>query len=929
MGILKAGSIGSGPMSMVGKFQVLKRIASGGMAELFLARERGFSGIDKFVVLKRVLPQHLGNGDFLRMFRDEARISSMLQHPNLVQMFELGSIEGMEFISMEYLHGEDVRSVYRALRERGQSFSLDVAFSIAIGVAAGLHYAHTRRALDGTALNIVHRDISPANVVVTYEGGVKLVDFGIARFENRAHQTSAAVMKGKIPYMAPEQVLGLAVDARTDVYSLGVLLFEMTTGQRPFRHDSDIRLMRAIAEDAVVSPKTLIPGYPAALAQLVLTALAKDPGARFQTAQAFQAALEEFARKMGLSLSSIGVSKYMHDLFGERANTYAKVLAGLASTDALPVEGLGEEFAPSSANEPPAENVPTSASQAALPVAHENATFSRVGPVTVLCLHGRLTEKFAGAEIGRALRGPVVIDCSRVERITSYGVREWLQMLGAAESKVSGLYLARCSEAVMNQLSTIRSFVGSGHVVSFLAPYVCRACRHAFTADIDVATHAALLTQRQVPSVPCEKCHADADFDDDPKSYLAFGPKAVSLSPEIAAAFSTLTPTASTSEDVEKIIEGAVTRLQIRSLESPVRWARVLDGVEGELRVVFDADARVNTEGARSMAAAFGGLGSDVKAVSVEAAPNVVYAALSNVNWVSVRVDGRCRTCNTARGVIVPHALFSSGAPLAAACRRCNSPLEVSQQRVVAPKRTPPWLAVALAAVALVVVAGAFTTRASRTEAPEASAPLSQFEPTTSAPGWADAAPTHSGSQLIAVGFGGPSEPAGALEAARIDALRRISRAMGDGLDGPTRAVLKSLDGASDDATVARRLGLSLELISAVQRGTGTATELWARFAVSEEAASAAQIRMTSTREVGGGTFIAVPAHVGGDALLVVHVSEGPALAAGLRVGDMVTEANGAPMTDLAALAAVVDTHQPITFKTVAAGVVRTARLVQ
>ncbi len=986
--------------TMLGKFQVIKRLAAGGMAELFLARERGFSGVDKLVVLKRILPQHLGNGDYLRMFHDEARISALLQHQNLVQMFEMGSIDGMEFISMEYLHGEDVRSVYRALRERGQSLPMDVAFSIATGVAAGLHYAHARIGIDGTPLNIVHRDISPANVVVTYEGGVKLVDFGIARAENRDHQTNAAIMKGKIPYMAPEQVLGHGVDRRTDLYSLGVLLFEMTTGQRPFRHESDIRLMRAIAEDPVPPPNRLIPGYPAELSAIVLKALEKDPAARFQTGQEFQGALEDFARKKGLALSNIGLSKYMHALFGERADMYRQVLAGLAPAEVLPVEGLGAEFAKDKeSGSGVAADVPTSPSMKLVSPNSDLAQFSRVGAVTVLELKGRLNEKFSGADIGRMLNGDVVVDASRVERVTSYGVREWLQMLGAA--RATGLYFVRCSEAVINQAATVRGFLGNGHVVSFLAPYACRECGHAFNATIDMATYFSLLATKQMPPLACPRCQAPADFDDDPKSYLAFVPKALpTLSAEVQEAIaSRALAVDAAGEHVEKSVDGGTTRVRIAVADSSVRWARVFDGVEGELKLVFDPDATVDAAGISALMAALASVSQDVTRVTFEAAPRLVVEVLPRLDVIrvqSVRLEGKCPSCQAVRSAIAPwestRASLAAGQPPTVPCRRCGAslqfgdlswlgrpearsvllaeapttpegqaaaalmvavpsqPLPVIEAPVVpSPPAAPARLNVQLVALAAaVVVLGGVLTWVLTHHVPKAEVPGpvvaasagDDFEVTVRPPLWAESGPQVVDGEVVLVGVGGPASVPQALEAARADALVRLTKWVIGQVELPARDVLRAklAQGTLDDATaaarVARRLGLETapRLINAVRQGPVEAAQVWARFATPGDLATKATAAFGASVPVAGATLMALPplgsATPEAGALIVVSVNAGPALAAGLRVGDLVLEANGTPVPDVAALQAVLSANvgKPVTFKTSAGGVTRAIR---
>jgi len=197
----------------LGKYQLIKKIAAGGMAEIYLAKVSGLQGFEKLVVVKRILPQLAQDNQFIQMFLDEARIAATLQHPNIVQMYDIGAVDENYFISMEYVHGEDMRSIMRRLKKEQKPLPLDHAINIVIGVAAGLHYAHEKTGFDGKPLGIVHRDVNPQNVIVTYDGGVKIVDFGIAKASNRLNtETRHGTLKGKIPYMSPEQCQGKELD---------------------------------------------------------------------------------------------------------------------------------------------------------------------------------------------------------------------------------------------------------------------------------------------------------------------------------------------------------------------------------------------------------------------------------------------------------------------------------------------------------------------------------------------------------------------------------------------------------------------------------------------------------------------------------------------------------------------------------------------
>src|SRR6185503_3867344 len=237
------GPLDEGPVGMpkfeelprqFGKYTLLRKLASGGMAEIFLALHRSMAGFEKLVVIKRILPEMNQDRAFIDMLLHEARIAATLSHPNIVQIFDVGQVDGTYFIAMEHIHGEDIRSLVRQMKTAGyREFPLEHAIGIVLGMCAGLAYAHEKRDLDSSPLNIVHRDISPQNVVVTFSGDVKVVDFGIAKSDTRnmMEQTKSGKLKGKVPYMSPEQARGERLDARSDIFASGVILFELTTGK--------------------------------------------------------------------------------------------------------------------------------------------------------------------------------------------------------------------------------------------------------------------------------------------------------------------------------------------------------------------------------------------------------------------------------------------------------------------------------------------------------------------------------------------------------------------------------------------------------------------------------------------------------------------------------------------------------------------------
>ena len=302
----------------LGKYEVLGLLASGGMAELYLARGRGLDGFEKLVALKRVLPHLARDQEFVGMFLDEARLAGTLDHPNIASVIDIGRAQGNYFFAMEYVHGRDLRSVLREAAP-GDGLSLACGLAIVTQAAAGLHYAHERRDPDGRPLGIVHRDVSPSNVLISYDGGVKVIDFGIARVAAHDRTTVAGVRKGKIGYMSPEQCLGYPMDRRSDVYNLGILLYETTTMRRLFAPDNEFAVMNRISRGDVTPPSKVVDGYPEALERIVLRALARDADERYPTAAELQNDLELFAQTEGMRVSPTVLAGTMHALFGDVA----------------------------------------------------------------------------------------------------------------------------------------------------------------------------------------------------------------------------------------------------------------------------------------------------------------------------------------------------------------------------------------------------------------------------------------------------------------------------------------------------------------------------------------------------------------------------------------------------------------------------------
>jgi tRNA A-37 threonylcarbamoyl transferase component Bud32 len=323
------GSLPSG--ARLGRYQIIRRLAKGGMAELYLSRQIGGGGYEKVVALKRVLPHLAEDLTFVRMFLNEAKIAAGLDHSNIVHVVDFGSEGGEHFMVMEYVHGRSVLDLLRQSARVG-GLPLPCALTIAGEVAAALHYAHERAGSDGRPLGLVHRDVSPSNVLVSFEGDVKLVDFGIAKATAHTRVTRSGAIKGKLSYMAPEQVRGEAVDRRADVFALCVVTYELCTGQRCFVAPGEFALINRVAAGRYERPTSIDPTFPRALEAIIARGLAVDPAGRFHTARELQLAIEEFAASHGHRLSKVALSERMHALFGDEAYPTTSTLPPLDST---------------------------------------------------------------------------------------------------------------------------------------------------------------------------------------------------------------------------------------------------------------------------------------------------------------------------------------------------------------------------------------------------------------------------------------------------------------------------------------------------------------------------------------------------------------------------------------------------------------------
>jgi serine/threonine-protein kinase len=317
------------------------------MASVHLARMDGPGGFQKWVAIKRIHPHLVEDDQFVDMFLDEARIAAGINHANVAQVFDLGKDDNTYWIAMEYLHGEPLREVMRRAEEKGQRISPEIAARVCADAAEGLHAAHELRGKNGQLLGLVHRDVTPHNLFVTYDGYTKVVDFGIAKVADRLASTRAGTLKGKLAYMSPEQVQGKEVDRTTDIFALGVVLWELTTNQRLFRMDTDLDTLEKVQACNVPPPSTIVRGYPQELEAVVLKALAKRKQDRYQTAREFSRALQGYLMRSGAFVGPEEVAQFVRGVFTDRIAkreahlAWAAEVTSTVNVDQLRAQGKG------------------------------------------------------------------------------------------------------------------------------------------------------------------------------------------------------------------------------------------------------------------------------------------------------------------------------------------------------------------------------------------------------------------------------------------------------------------------------------------------------------------------------------------------------------------------------------------------------------
>ncbi|MEM6991833.1 MAG: protein kinase [Myxococcota bacterium] len=303
----------------IGRYVIVAPLAMGGMAELYVAHPEGHAHADAYVVIKRTLPHLAQDAEFASMFLKEARLASALDHPNIAKVLEAGEDDGDFYIVLEYVHGYDLRALIRASARSGTALPLEVSLGIGVQLCAGLHCAHDQTDANGRPLQLVHRDVTPSNVLLDHDGRVLLTDFGIARALTTMRTTRAGVIKGKLGYMSPEQCRDGHLDRRSDVFSVGVLLYEMTTGFRMFHAGNDFAILNKIAKGEFTPPSEAVEGFPEALEAIIVRCVSVEASERFVSADALGTALRDLARQRGLALTAAARAEAIESALGHKA----------------------------------------------------------------------------------------------------------------------------------------------------------------------------------------------------------------------------------------------------------------------------------------------------------------------------------------------------------------------------------------------------------------------------------------------------------------------------------------------------------------------------------------------------------------------------------------------------------------------------------
>jgi eukaryotic-like serine/threonine-protein kinase len=333
------------------RYRVVEKLEAGGMAEVYRAESEGLQGFRKQVAIKRVLPHLSEKKKFISMFLDEARLSAQLSHSNCVQVFDIGVGDAAYFIVMEFVDGANLKSIAETLKKQGKGFSIEIAVFIAVEICKGLAYAHEARDSSGAPLNIVHRDMSPPNVLITKYGEIKIVDFGLAKASSQLEKSEPGIIKGKFSYLSPEAAMGQEVDPRTDIFAVGIILWELLTGQRLFLGDTDFQTVKKVQQAEIPSISRFCPQATPELERILNKALAREPANRYTTAREFGQELSYFLFAFGQPVSTFDVASLVMGTLRQKRNVRApqgSIIDKLIEEALFEFTSLKEDEVPSS-----------------------------------------------------------------------------------------------------------------------------------------------------------------------------------------------------------------------------------------------------------------------------------------------------------------------------------------------------------------------------------------------------------------------------------------------------------------------------------------------------------------------------------------------------------------------------------------------------
>jgi tRNA A-37 threonylcarbamoyl transferase component Bud32 len=542
----------------------MQKLASGGMADVYLAT-RG----NRDFVIKKLRSDHIDNISFQRMFELEADLALSLRHPNIVKAIETGVYEGQHYLVMERLLGCDLRTIVRSKRTLGRTISASLSVRIIADLLEALEYAHSARDRNGARMNLVHRDVSPQNLFVTSVGRGVLIDFGVARISTRPSETEHGTLKGKVSYMAPEQLRHEAFDLRADLYATGVMLYELLLNRKPYpvQEHGDFAVMLAISQGKIVPPLSVDPSLSKGLVDVLSRALATKPENRFASAGEFHEALARASMALGALASNAQIAELVPSEVATEVDTFT------------PVDGAADGL-----------------------IGGEIRGFEIRGDINVVTLGDRISEAFKGAALAKFLSSDLLIDAGRVRRVTSFGVREWLLFLEACKPSCS-LSMLRCPPALARQTGMVRGFLENVHIVSILMPLLCRDCGNAQDLLVNLEKEGALyesvLARKRTPDADCKRCGSACFLDEVPETFdFVQHSIGVRVPEAVRNAVLILEEEAKAPEIlVEKWVTAAGTSVRIKTGAMPPRWKTILDGVEGKLAIeIVDEDTNVDVK---------------------------------------------------------------------------------------------------------------------------------------------------------------------------------------------------------------------------------------------------------------------------------------------------------------------------------------------